>query len=547
VADPTVTQPDDLAVAAEALSTAEAVPGDVDADRTAAVRRPGVVASLRRGWRQLTSMRTALVLLFLLALAAVPGSLFPQRRLDLGAVQRYYDDHPALAPVLDRIGLFDVFSSVWFYTLYGLLAVSLVGCLTPRIRLHARAVTARPPAAPRNFTRLPHSTEFAVAAAPDVVQDAAHRLLRRRRWRTDRRTADGGARTVAAEKGYARETGNLVFHLALLALLVAVAIGSRYRYEGQFALVEGRQFTNVAPLYDRLVPGAWIDPADLAPFSVQLDDFRAAFLPGGQPADFQADVTWAPRVGEPVRRTSIRVNHPLQVAGTKVYLLGHGYAPRLVVRDPDGRVVYDDYRVFLAQQGANQLSLGVLKVPNGVTPEVGMEAAFFPTLTIRPDGGLFSSSPEPRRPALSYVLYQGDLGLTVPQDDFTLDKRRLVPVRDGLLTPGETVRLDNGTSVTFAGFREYAVLQTTRDPGARPALVAAVLGLVGLMGSLFVRRRRVWVRATPLGDGTVVSVGGLARHDAERFRGEFDAIAGQLRDDLGRSGSERPERPSKEE
>jgi cytochrome c biogenesis protein len=547
VADPTVTQPDDLAVAAEALSTAEAVPGDVDADRTPAIRRPGLVATLRRGWRQLTSMRTALVLLFLLALAAVPGSLFPQRRLDLAAVLRYYDDHPALAPVLDRIGLFDVFSSLWFYTLYGLLAVSLIGCLTPRIRLHAKAITARPPAAPRNFSRLPHSTEFAVATSPEAVQEAAHRVLRRRRWRTDRRTADGGVRTVAAEKGYARETGNLVFHVALLALLVAVAIGSRYRYEGQFALVEGRQFTNVAPLYDRLVPGAWVDPGDLVPFSVQLDDFRASFLPNGQPADFEADVTWSPRVGEPVRRTGVRVNHPLNIAGTKVYLLGHGYAPRFVVRDPDGRVVYDDYRVFLAQQGANQLSLGVLKVPNGVTPEVGMEAAFFPTVAVQRDGGLFSSSPEPRRPALSYVLYQGDLGLTVPQDDFALDKRRLTPVRDGLLEPGGTVRLDNGTTVTFADFREYAVLQTTRDPGARPALVAAVIGLIGLMGSLFVRRRRVWVRATPLGRGTVVSVGGLARHDAERFRAEFAAVAGQLSRSLSPPGEERPERPSEEE
>ena len=48
---------------------------------SAPVQQPslGFIGGLRWMWRQLTSMRTALILLFLLALAAVPGSVFPQR------------------------------------------------------------------------------------------------------------------------------------------------------------------------------------------------------------------------------------------------------------------------------------------------------------------------------------------------------------------------------------------------------------------------------------------------------------------------------------
>ena len=53
----------------------------------------------RWAWRQLTSMRTALLLLLLLAIAAVPGSFIPQRGVDARAVQAYYLDHPKLAPV----------------------------------------------------------------------------------------------------------------------------------------------------------------------------------------------------------------------------------------------------------------------------------------------------------------------------------------------------------------------------------------------------------------------------------------------------------------
>ena len=99
-----------------------------------------MLAATPQRWRRLTSMRTALVLLFLLALAAVPGSLLPQRPLNQNKVDQYFADHPTLAPVLDRLGLFDVFGSPWFAAIYLLLFVSLIGCVLPRLRLHARAM-----------------------------------------------------------------------------------------------------------------------------------------------------------------------------------------------------------------------------------------------------------------------------------------------------------------------------------------------------------------------------------------------------------------------
>ena len=105
-------------------------------------------------WRQLTSMRVALVLLFLLAVASVPGSVFPQRRTNPIEVDAYFEEHPDLAPWLDRLSMFDVFGSPWFGAIYVLLFVSLVGCVVPRSFAHARALRARPPAAPRHLTRL---------------------------------------------------------------------------------------------------------------------------------------------------------------------------------------------------------------------------------------------------------------------------------------------------------------------------------------------------------------------------------------------------------
>ncbi|MBX9718880.1 MAG: cytochrome c biogenesis protein ResB, partial [Microbacteriaceae bacterium] len=60
-----------------------------------------VAGWLRFAWRQLTSMRTALVLLLLLAVAAIPGSLVPQRSADPNGVVQYERDNPEMFAVLD--------------------------------------------------------------------------------------------------------------------------------------------------------------------------------------------------------------------------------------------------------------------------------------------------------------------------------------------------------------------------------------------------------------------------------------------------------------
>ena len=96
----------------------------------------GAYLVVRRIYRRLISMRTALVLLFLLAIAAVPGSLLPQRPLNPTKTATYIATHGAWGRFLDRIGMFDVFASTWFAVIYLLLFLSLVGCLIPRIRMH---------------------------------------------------------------------------------------------------------------------------------------------------------------------------------------------------------------------------------------------------------------------------------------------------------------------------------------------------------------------------------------------------------------------------
>ena len=176
----------------------------------------GFVALLRFGWRQLTSMRTALILLMLLGIAAIPGSLIPQRITNPIAVRDFYINDPNMALWYDRFYLFDVYGSPWFSAIYILLFISLAGCVLPRSVEHYKAMRAVPPATPKNLSRLEFHQEF--TSSPGAL-DRATEWLTKSHFRIRREE-----NSISAEKGYLRETGNLLFHLSLILILVGVAL-----------------------------------------------------------------------------------------------------------------------------------------------------------------------------------------------------------------------------------------------------------------------------------------------------------------------------------
>jgi cytochrome c biogenesis protein len=357
----------------------------------AAPGRAGLLAPLRRTWRQLTSMRTALLLLFLLALASVPGSFLPQRGLNPVAVQDYFEANPTLAPVLDRLFLFDVFAAPWFAAVYLLLFVSLIGCLGPRIRLHAKALRTPPPHVPRVLARMPASDRWDTDAAPDQVLDAAAAQLRG--WRTVR-TATG----ISAERGYLRETGNLLFHVSLVALLIGIAMGGLLGFQGTVLVKEGDGFANTVLAYDDIKPGRRFDPQRLVPFNFVLDDFRATYADDGKALTFNADLRYAEDPEDTTLEPyDLRVNHPLEVDGAKLYLLGHGYAPKVLVVDREGNELTQT--VACLPQGVTFLSTCTIKVPDAAGEQLAFEGVFTPTTVQDPETGRVTSVfPAPENP-----------------------------------------------------------------------------------------------------------------------------------------------------
>jgi cytochrome c biogenesis protein len=501
---------------------------------------------IRTLWRRLTSMRTAIVLLFLLALASVPGSLLPQKPLNPTKVQAYIASHGAWGRFLDRIGGYDVFGSFWFSAIYLLLFASLIGCLIPRITVYARALRARPIKAPRNLGRLAEHAGFRSALAPAPVAELVRRELRPR-WRTVAREEDGGVVAVSAEKGYSREAGNLVFHVSLLVALVLIAIGKLYSYQGSIITVEGTSFCNRPISYDTFHSGRLVDNGALANFCVDdLNSFTATYRSDGTPQQFIAKVTYSTGLDGPEKHDTITVNHPLRTQGDRIYLINHGFAPTVTVTRPGQQPIQDTEAFlpadpFYTSEGAFAFP-GVAADTGG---DLGLSAIFAPT-PVDNAGVISSVAPSVKDPVLAVLAYTGTLNPTgQPQSVYSLNAAAIADghlkrVGAKNLAVGQVMTLPDGTTVRFDGYKQWATLQVSHDPTQLWLLIAAVLMVLGLLGSLAVRRRRLWVRLTPAhggpdgpaGLGTLIEVGGLARNDSGNFAGEFEALVTRLRERL---------------
>lgn len=500
----------------------------------------GFLGMCRWAWRQLTTMRVALILLLVLALASIPGSLLPQRIQDPSRVNTFLDNNGAWGAFLDAIGMFDVYSSIWFSAVYLLLMISLVGCIVPRTAQHWKAMRSAPPKAPRRLGRMPGYVAFTSAEVKDgelsdeEFLDAAQARLKKLGYRTTRHGDH-----VAAERGYLRETGNLVFHIAVLMTTLTISIGSLFGYEGQRVLVEGDTFTNSLVAYDSFDPGTYYNPDNLPQFRLKLDDFSATFddqAPGnqfGQPRSFVAEVTSI--VDGKSKTQTLKVNEPIRVADTGIYLTGNGYAPEVTVRDATGKVVRSGPQVFIPANGdPGYTSEGAIKVPDAAGEQMGFVGVLLPTATQNEQGDLVSNFAELRNPYLVMSGYTGDLGLDsgVPQSVYTLDASRMTQMTDASgnplviqLVPGETQQLPNGGSVTFDGVKRFIAVDISQDPTQALMFISSALVLIGLALSLFVPRRRVWVRIK----GDAVEVAALARGEDPMV----ERAAQELAKDLG--------------
>jgi cytochrome c biogenesis protein len=476
----------------------------------------GTVGLLRFAWRQLTSMRTALVLLMMLGVAAIPGSFIPQRTQNPMAVSDMFTNSPTKALWYERFSLFDVYASPWFSAIYILLFISLIGCVLPRAFEHYKASRALPPVTPKNLSRMEFHSEWK-GSGDDL--EIARQWFKKNRFRV--RELDG---SLSAEKGFTRETGNLFFHLALVLILIGVSLGSLFGMRGDAIVNVGERFINTPTTYDSLSFGKLFNEKTLPPFSIEVDKFLGKYDPvTNAPLDYTMWVTVKSGPDATPEKKIVKVNSPLTFGSTRVYLQANGFSPIVTVRDAAGNVGYQGPVPFLPQD-SNLSSTGAIKVPD-VTPQLGFVGSFFPTIGRANEGGGISVFPEALDPRLFLAAWMGDLGLDNgrPQSVYRINTDVMKKIGLKSLSPGETYSFEEG-SITFETYVPWVNLQVVRDPGKSYALVGGIVAILGLLASLFTRRRRIWVSV----DKKKVEVAGLAKNATPGLELEIAQLAKAL-------------------
>ena len=507
-------------------------------------------------WRNLRSMRTALILLLLLALASVAGSLIPQWPTNPDGVLHYMEVHHLVGEFYQRAGLFDVFGSWWFVLVTALLFTSLVACLVPRTRAAWRSVRQRPVQA-REIDAFRHYEEVAVPAAPDAAIASSVRVLRRRAFRV---SADPGRHAVAAEKGAAREVGSLCFHWAFILLLAGVIWGKGTGYTGFAVIPPGGTWVDAQANYDGQIRAGRFFGGDFTGTGIRLRSFDVTYGPTGVATDFVSHVDLLDPDGHLIRTQDIRVNHPAHVAGLNVFQNAFGWAPQLKVSLGDTPLA--DQKLVLSREPAPagvpaeaMPWLGYLKVTS-VKPQVALEVelypdsrAFFQQLT--------TGQPVPMTtefdPVIRFTVWRGPIADPSPA---SLDTTLMRKTATGIVGGGRAASLTTGRplqpgvptrdlTLSFASLGQYTVLEITRDRGVPVVLLAAILILIGLLPALYTSRRKVWVRAEPSGTGALLKVGGFALQRKPQFEEEFAKVVRALTAAAGgRSSAESPDRES---
>jgi len=423
-----------------------------------------------RFWREYTRMRTAILFLIGVALIALVGSFVPQQDTSAQAkVDDFLLHHRNLDALASHLGLplTQVFVSPLLYVLLASLYIALASCVL------------------------------------------------RRGTALVRRTVRGHPRTPQ----YWGEWGSWLFHTSFFLLLVAVVWGKATGFEGIVTITEGETATEARTGFDTLREGFLFD-GHHAGYQVRLNRFHAGYQPSGAPSDFVSNVTVLDR-GRAVTTRDIRVNDFLGYRDVDFYQQDYGWAPHLVVRNPEGRVVDDGRVQFFGNDKAAQT--GVLKVPDfghrlagAASPaQIGAKMVILPDARARQgvgaDGSIAAGGasytaggPQARNPVLLVQLFVGDLGLDSgrPQDVTQLDTRAMAPyfqdARSIPLSLGDSLRLPlQGSTCSGAGaecftlsfpdLRQYSLFHVKRDQGVPLVYTAFVLVMVGLLTKLYLR------------------------------------------------------------
>ena len=453
-----------------------------------------------RLWHVFISMRTGLALILFLAVLAGIGTLLIQAPAGIAADRAAYAEWvDSIRPrfggwtaVLDALGMFNIFTSIWFRGTIVLLSASILACSINRTpKLWRQAVHPRTVAGSAFFEHAALSASVPAAGSVEEAATGLTRELRGRHFRVLRTELEDGV-AVYADRFRWGPYGTVIAHLSLIVILVGGVLGTTGFRSPDFAVTIG----------------STVDVGYGTDLSVQATSFSDSYYENGSPADYSSHLV-VYKAGQPVAERTIRVNDPMRVDDVTFYQSFYGPAADMLVTDSAGATVFEGGVPLLWASTDDSKSIGQLELADS-------------TLTIYVIGvasGLVDDVIKPGQMKLE--IYEGSNFAT--------------PLAMQVVSQGEPATLA-GLNFTFQRERQYTGLIVARDPGAPFVWLGALLLVAGVGLVFFFPVRRIWARVRQTDSGAVIDIAAASRHDIS-FRTAFRALIDRL--ELALSGASR--------
>ena len=455
-----------------------------------------MIRNKSRVWSFFSSVGLTIALLTIIVLVSIIGTVVPQRESAAELAMRI---PPGLFSFLQTMQIFDLYHSILFFLLMGLLSLNLIICSINRFPQAWRHFRAKP--SPENSDVFKDLSEDAIINTKQdqkvIAEIAATSMKSRFRGYQCQKTTDG--LYLYGDKGRSSYFGVYVVHLSLLILIVGVVIGSLFGIEGYVNIGEG-ETVNKIDLRDK-------NQTLLLPFAVRCDRFTIEFYENGAPKTYRSELTFL-KNDQVASQGQLLVNHPLGFEGIRFYQSSYGLTS-------EGKA---SLSLFKNGKKSQEISVGLGEtfVLPGKEGKVNV---------LRVEENLMNMGPAIK---LAVVSSQGETVFWVFRH---IDKIKEV-------NPGIVQQIPMFNPGLFSPYffvinsvqeKYYTGLQVNSDPGLPVVATAAFLMFIGLMLVFFSSHRQVWLRIDVRGENTRISIAGRSHKDAVGLERDIKKIIARIK------------------
>ncbi|MCO5387716.1 cytochrome c biogenesis protein ResB [Desulfosporosinus sp.] len=424
-------------------------------------QREGIVEYI---WRVFSSMKLGLILLGLVALVSGVGTVFPQVNLDPEKAKE-------VGQIWKTLGFTQIYSTVWFRLLMGLLCINLIVCSIQRFQgIYNRTFALKPPVSVSNvFSKI----KAKLAGESEPLKISVQDVLKRNGFKVTINSGDNGWSFIAIKRRLGN-WGSLISHISFVVLVIGAILGTTMGFKGYMMSSAG----STVPINSISVSKGRINQD----FSVHVYSAEDRFLANGERDNWYTDMGIIENGTEVLRKT-ISVNHPLTYRGVTFYQSNFANGASLTVDLKDQKLP-----IVLQDHGGNYF-----QAPG---TELYLIAA-----AIKSD---------PQKPIMLYQVYRG---------------KGVQPVQTGQINAGETIDVQGEYKLTLEGNAGFTGLQVKQDPGVIVVWLGCALLLLGLFLS-FYWRSMVVLGVFESGQGTdgELTMGTMAGKVTGGVQQEFDRL-----------------------